>query len=290
MGATSTGSAERARETKWVARASNGGGLAWAGSLFYIGRFGKEMKTMKSFWALVMFTATGLLTLGCEGGGTTGTAGSGGSGASGGGGTAGSGGAGGMTSSGTTTSPSCDGLIENPNECGLCVEGQCCVPLQACLQDDVCAACLQGGMPDPACDTNELIQGINTCVSQVCPDLCGTTTDPACDAPAVAPSMGACVAIDGTNVKCNPLTNEGCDAAAGESCDATAMMGFQCFPDNNTQAVCDPCGDAEGYCSPGSTCLGTCAKFCCDDGDCGSGTCVKGDFGDPDVGYCALAM
>lgn len=241
---------------------------------------------MNRFWMLALFTAAMTLA-GCDGGGT----GTGGGGA--GGGTGGSGGSGGgATTTSTTSSASiCDGLIENPNACGLCVEGQCCPVLQACLQDDVCSVCFDPTNDDPECAANELILAIQQCVASVCSDVCESGQDPVCDPPAVAPSMGSCVQIDGTDIQCNPITNEGCDAAAGEACDGTMAQGFQCYPDGNTQAVCEPCGDAEGYCQGGSTCVGQCARFCCDDGDCGSGTCLKGDFGDPDVGYCtAMAM
>jgi hypothetical protein len=240
---------------------------------------------MKRFLVLALLAA-GLGGAGCDGSGD----GADGSGASGGAGASGGSGGGMSTTSGTTTAPSCDGLINSPNECGLCVEGQCCVPLQACLQDDTCSACLRAGSEDPSCDANDLIAAINACAAELCPGLCTTGTDPVCDPPAVAPSMGACVEIDGAGIKCNPITNDGCDTAAGEACDGTETMGFSCFPDGNTQAVCEPCGDADGYCQPGATCLGACAKFCCDDADCGSGTCKKGGFGDPDVGYCAVAM
>lgn len=234
---------------------------------------------MRSFWMLALFAAA-LTSTGCDGGGTgTGGGGAGGAGGSG----------GGATTTSSTTTLNCDGLIENPNACGLCVEGQCCAALQDCLQDDACSVCFDPLNEDPACETNALIQTLQACITSSCSDDCVTGSDPVCDAPEVAPSMGACVVVDGTDIKCNPITNEGCDTAAGEACDGTMVQGFQCFPDGNTQAVCEPCGDADGYCLPGATCVGQCAKFCCDDGDCGTGTCKKGDFGDPDVGYCAVA-
>ncbi|MEZ4301708.1 MAG: hypothetical protein R3B70_42630, partial [Polyangiaceae bacterium] len=102
---------------------------------------------------------------------------------------------------------------------------------------------------------------------------------------AVSPSAGSCVVVGGAN-ECNPVTNEGCDTAAGEACDVSAD-GFVCYPDGNTQSLCDECGvTGSDYCLGGMTCVGKCAKFCCDDGDCGTGTCTKGGFADPAVGFC----
>ena len=215
-------------------------------------------------------------------GGTAGAAGSGGAGA----------GGGDTSTVATTTTTSvtgpaattgsgmgmCDGSPFG-DPCGPCLEGACCQE----LIDD-------GG--------SGMSQELFDCANANCSAECFPPQEPPfpleCMPPATAPSMGACVMIDANNV-CNPVTNEGCNTAAGEACDG-GMNGFQCYPDGNTQDLCQECGvTGSDYCKAGSTCLNQCAKYCCDDSDCGAGTCTKTLMGSalfmnaPNLGVCAQA-
>ena len=215
-------------------------------------------------------------------GGTAGATGTGGAG--------GGGGGAGSTVATTTsvTSPAattstgtgmCDGSPFG-DACGPCLEGACCQE----LIDD-------GGTGES--------QELFDCANANCSAECFPPQEPpfplACMPPATAPSMGSCVMIDANNV-CNPVTNEGCDTMAGAACDV-GMNGFQCYPDGNTQDVCQDCGvTGTDYCKAGSTCLVQCAKYCCDNSDCGGGVCTKtldgmAIFGGaPNLGVCAEGM
>ncbi|MBK8256255.1 MAG: hypothetical protein IPK82_26760 [Polyangiaceae bacterium] len=248
---------------------------------------------MRKFLMLALFAAAIGAGTGCDGGGdgSGGKAGSGGSGGSGGGTTSSTtSSTTTTTSTGTGTTQNCDGLLPDPNDCGLCVQDQCCAELVACTDDAECNDCLTNPDADPnVCAANSHLTAINDCAAALCSDVCGGGggAEPACDAPATPPSMGACVTI-GTPAgnECNPITNEGCDGAAGAACDAS-QDGFTCYPDGNTQDLCMECGvSGSDYCKGGMTCVGKCARYCCDDADCGTGTCTKGGFADPNVGFC----
>lgn len=175
----------------------------------------------------------------------------------------------------------CTGVVSGA--CGTCLEGACCAEVAACNAVTGCMDCATGG----ACDaTNQTpADALSACATNSCATECGggggTPVDMVCAAPATAPSAGSCVTVDGTNNKCNPVTNQGCNTAAGEACDFGAS-GFECYaaPPANTEALCAACDITNGpACLPTSTCIdatagGTkCARFCCTDADCGAGKC-----------------
>ncbi|NUP10177.1 MAG: hypothetical protein HOW73_29355 [Polyangiaceae bacterium] len=175
-----------------------------------------------------------------------------------GGGTGGAGGAGG--------GPTCTGTIPNANECGFCIESDCCEELSACQGIANCLDCVLGNQTGAVCEDAAVaaaIDAINSCIECDCVDEC-------------------------INNFCNPVTGEPCDVENGFACDLGAD-GYVCFGPPNDTPICDACDNANGpWCENGHTCLsdGSCAKYCCDDADCGSGKCDKTKQGNPDVGVC----
>jgi hypothetical protein len=125
------------------------------------------------------------------------------------------------------------------------------------------------------------------CLMTNCADECaGGGAEPDCDAPAQPATGGSCVTVAGA-IACNPVTNEGCNAAAGEACDVNDADGYECFPEGNSQGLCEECNDNVGYCQGGMTCGGVCVRYCCDDTDCsGAGTCDKTAGFPGGVGVC----
>jgi hypothetical protein len=189
-------------------------------------------------------------------------------------GTGGAGGSGGSatTSTSTGTPSKCAGILK-PNACATCLEGGCCDQVAACSEGD-CIACAAGDTTVCTAANQTAATALKTCVDATCDTACNTPApaqDPTCTAPTPSPSAGTCVTLSAT-IACNPVTSAPCDTAAGEACDANAD-GYQCYPDGNTQDLCQTCSATDGFCKGGEACVGVCAKYCCDDGDCGAGKC-----------------
>jgi hypothetical protein len=209
---------------------------------------------------------------GVGGAGGAGVGGAGGAGVGGAGG-AGVGGAGGAGVGGAGVggagggAPSCDGTIRNANDCGNCIEDQCCAEIQACEGIPNCLDCLLGG--NTGCNDAAVVAAIDQII------LCGDCT---CDDCAPPPS-------------CNPVTGEPCNSAAGEACDVT-QGGYTCYPAPNDSLICEQCDQANGpWCENGHTCLadGGCAKYCCGDSDCGTGVCSFAENYPLGIGVCVKA-
>ncbi|MDI3286002.1 hypothetical protein QHF83_22045, partial [Polyangium sp. 15x6] len=172
-----------------------------------------------------------------------------------------------------TFDPTCTGLL-NPNECGTCIEANCCEQLAECYGSECafgCFDCLTGD--EASCNDmdpqyyNNLMQ----CLQGSCETECfPPPPDWTCNPPTEAPSGGSCITLDAT-IKCNPITNAPCNTAAGEACDINSGGGYQCWPAPNTAKLCDECDASNGpFCEGGKTCSGSkCARYCCNDADCG---------------------
>ena len=118
------------------------------------------------------------------GGAGGGGVGGGGVGGAGGGGVGGAGGAGVGGGGGTGGTPDCMGIL-NANECGLCLEGNCCAELATCNQTAGCIECVTG---DPASCTpanQSEADAVQTCLDTECMTECAgpTIPPPDCRAP-----------------------------------------------------------------------------------------------------------
>lgn len=164
----------------------------------------------------------------------------------------------------------CDGLLVQ-DECGVCVDTQCCSELDSCFADVGCLECAVG-VKTEGCDEPgiaALLGSLLTCTVDACQAACSPVTVPPADP------------LDPPAPECNPVTNARC--GVDEVCDFDFFSGgFTCFPPGTDAAICQSCNVISGpFCGPGLACNvtdaatagGTCARSCCEDADCGSGTC-----------------
>lgn len=188
-----------------------------------------------------------------------------------------------------------DAAAELNEDCGACLEQNCCEELGACYGHMGCwVDCVtehnSEGCHEPT--AHALYYALGSCVQSSCQAECsaGSSVTPVCsDIPAAPPSEGSCAVISG-DVQCNPITNDGC-TEAGAACDRSSA-GYTCYapPPANDKALCETCNAQVGWCAPGHTCVGgQCVAYCCTDDDCGpQGSCDASALGGGAVGICVV--